>query len=60
MLNLGVFGKREKCTFAKTGAKFRCFSKKWPMGQMPPDGPNVRFFCYYYKHTGVLKNNILK
>ena len=27
VLNLGVFGKREKCTFAKTGDKFRCFSK---------------------------------
>jgi hypothetical protein len=28
VLNIGVFGKREKCTFAKTGAKYRCFSKK--------------------------------
>jgi hypothetical protein len=27
MLNLGVFGKREKYTFAKTNAKFMCFWK---------------------------------
>ena len=26
MLNVGVFEKHEKCTFAKTYAKFRCFS----------------------------------
>ena len=25
MVNLGVFEKREKCTFAKTDAKFMCF-----------------------------------